>query len=439
MLPKYSVWVLSVVVAITQGASEQPRSNNSKDELPNKYSLPLGPPVQYNPSPYPVGGVDPQFQFNYIPNKQYYPSAQPPFIIYGGAGLPGQQFLYRPGSPPPGNFLIPQPDFGFGNPQTPVFSAGYPKPAHIPPIEKDAEEVPNLAGNHHPTRTGRPNFQVQYPVRPQKIETFDEVESGEEVDDLEQAEKIPNNFYPKKAFPNRPVLKPGQQFFILNGNTLFSNVPLEQGPISQQSLYRSAPRIVAKQHKLKEEQPQQPSQKESENYVSLNNLADFRQDFFLKEPAGSVEHIPLILQDNQHGHLPYLVPNPVEDEFRLGRNFHFNPPVSPYGQVTYPYVLAFDYDQKQDDDTVTIEANSEEEKKAEEVPPSSTTEEPSISQAKPSALAISGVGGVASAGPRGTSLVGKNGIAVASPQATAVAGPAKDEPEKKPKPTKQKQ
>lgn len=27
-------------------------------------------------------------------------------------------------------------------PQRPVFVAGYPKPAHIPPIERDAEEIP---------------------------------------------------------------------------------------------------------------------------------------------------------------------------------------------------------------------------------------------------------------------------------------------------------
>lgn len=82
---------------------------------------------------------------------------QPQVILFTG-GPPGQQFLLQPGAPP-GNFLVPQqPQPGPGLvyrtvPQRPVYVAGYPKPAHIPPIEKDAEEVPNLAGNH-PTRSG---------------------------------------------------------------------------------------------------------------------------------------------------------------------------------------------------------------------------------------------------------------------------------------------
>ncbi|KAK4879224.1 hypothetical protein RN001_007370 [Aquatica leii] len=458
MLPKYFVLVLSVLVTIVHGAAKQRRNENSRDEIPKRYSLPLGPPVQYNPNQYPVG-VDPQYQFNYVPNKQYYPNNQPPFILYGGAGVPGQQFLYRPGSPPPGNFLIPQPgpDVMYGNPQTPVFTAGYPKPAHIPPIEKDAEEVPNLAGNHRPTRTGRPNYQSKLPVRPQRIETFDEVESGEEVDDFEQAEKNPNNFYPKKAFPNRPVLKPGQQFFILNGNTLFSNVPLEEEPIPQQQFGRSAPRITsartgkqrqsdtAKQSSKKA--PAKTVQKESENHVSLNNAADFKEDDgFLREPIEAVQQVPLILPHPHHPHLPlspYLLPNPIEEQLQYARNFHFNPGLAPYNPyyepAPYPYVVTYDPDEKEDDDTVTIDAKSEseEEKKVEESTTVSTTDEPSISQSKPSALAVSGVGGVASAGPKGTALVGNKGLAVASPEATAVAGPTKDESDQKSKTKKE--
>lgn len=89
-------------------------------------------------------------------------------VFLAGAAPPGQQFLYQSGGlPPPGNFLIPQPQpqpqpqpgpnliFG-NNPGGPVFVAGYPKPAHVPPIEKDAEEVPSLAGNHPPSSVGRP-------------------------------------------------------------------------------------------------------------------------------------------------------------------------------------------------------------------------------------------------------------------------------------------
>lgn len=69
-------------------------------------------------------------------------------LYYPGGAPPGQQFLLQPGAPP-GNFLIPQPspDFVLRDsppppPPRPLFIAGYPKPAHVPPVEKDAEEVP---------------------------------------------------------------------------------------------------------------------------------------------------------------------------------------------------------------------------------------------------------------------------------------------------------
>lgn len=73
---------------------------------------------------------------------------QPQLLYYAGGAPPGQQFLLQPGAPP-GNFLIPQPQPQPGpgvvlrdGPPRPIFAAGYPKPAHVPPIEKDAEEIP---------------------------------------------------------------------------------------------------------------------------------------------------------------------------------------------------------------------------------------------------------------------------------------------------------
>lgn len=78
---------------------------------------------------------------------------QPQVLIYSSG--PGQPILLQPGNPP-GNFLIPQqpqpgpgiilrdgPGIYYGEqPQRPVFVAGYPKPAHVPKIDADAEEVP---------------------------------------------------------------------------------------------------------------------------------------------------------------------------------------------------------------------------------------------------------------------------------------------------------
>lgn len=70
----------------------------------------------------------------------------------------GQPILINPGSPP-GNFLVPQqpqpgPNFVLRD-QGPVFLAGYPKPAHIPPIEKDAEEIPTNPSKIPPLPTGK--------------------------------------------------------------------------------------------------------------------------------------------------------------------------------------------------------------------------------------------------------------------------------------------
>lgn len=79
---------------------------------------------------------------------------QPQVFIYPG-GTSGQPFLLQPGAPP-GNFLIPQPQPGFVLRDVPatrpdVFVSGYPKPAYVPPINKDAEEIPTSPGMVNPT------------------------------------------------------------------------------------------------------------------------------------------------------------------------------------------------------------------------------------------------------------------------------------------------
>lgn len=84
---------------------------------------------------------------------------QPQLIFYGPGQ--GQPILINPGSPP-GNFLIPQqpqpgPNFVLRD-QGPVFLAGYPKPAHIPPIEKDAEEIPTNPAKIPPLPTGMKSY-----------------------------------------------------------------------------------------------------------------------------------------------------------------------------------------------------------------------------------------------------------------------------------------
>ncbi|GLV38747.1 uncharacterized protein CBL_05746 [Carabus blaptoides fortunei] len=89
-----------------------------------------------------------------------------------------------------------------------------------------------------------------------------------------------------------------------------------------------------------------------------------------------------------------------------------------------------------DSDTVVINARSEEDNKettdSTEEMNVEVTDEPSISRAEPSGIALAGPGGVAASDPRGTAIVGPNGLALANPQATAVAGPDAIKPADKP-------
>lgn len=50
-------------------------------------------------------------------------------------------------------------------------------------------------------------------------------------------------------------------------------------------------------------------------------------------------------------------------------------------------------------------------------------DESSVSQSKPTAIAVAGRGGVASAAPVASALTGAGGLALSSPSATAIAGP----------------
>lgn len=54
-------------------------------------------------------------------------------------------------------------------------------------------------------------------------------------------------------------------------------------------------------------------------------------------------------------------------------------------------------------------------------------EEPSIAQAKPSGIALSGKGGVSSSAPSATAVVGDGGLALASPSAISLSGDFQDD------------
>ncbi|XP_044266653.1 uncharacterized protein LOC123012659 [Tribolium madens] len=383
---------------------------------------------QYTPElQYDLSLLDPQFHvssYNFIGDKQHFPRVQPQIVLINGGGANPGQFLLQPGSPP-GNFLVPQPGPNVilrdpQAPQRPVFVAGYPKPAHIPPIEKDAEEVPT-----NPAKI--PPLTPKGDKKPEKLETFDEIDNSKkqatEAEVLAAADRNP-------AFNTRTNLRPGQRFFILNGQPLFSNFPynnqiypginpnlkyaqvtpnfVPQTPAKnispfQNVLFRNAP--VDSTQKLASSDFHQSY---PENLVLLNQPGIFQDDLIFRSPA-----LPLNLQQK-----PKDEPQLRENENGFGL-FHLK------------------NNEEQEDDTVIIDAkeqqdgtdgnNNEQDTEAEVVSAADKPDsEPTISQAQPGAIALAGPGGVAAAAPRGTAFVGKEGVAVSSPQATAVAGPSKD-------------
>lgn len=185
------------------------------------------------------GGYYPQIQPQ---QPQGYPG-QPQIVYYSGTGQP---FLVNPGNPP-GNFLIPQfpqqpnqpvdpnifnsqpvyPPLTPQNPQipqTPVFvgpgGAGFPKQPVIPPIDKDAEEIPKDI----PMQGGAAAANVPKKQKPQKIE-LDDTEEDTTAKPAQPSGATPQSPQPGLLNPNLLNLRPGQRFFILNGQPLFSNYP----------------------------------------------------------------------------------------------------------------------------------------------------------------------------------------------------------------------
>ncbi|RZC37931.1 uncharacterized protein BDFB_001423 [Asbolus verrucosus] len=289
---------LALVVAVAASArSLPPREAPQPPKAAEAKQLLYVPErQQYSPElQYDLSLLEPQFQipaYSFIGDKQPFPRVQPQIVLYHGGAAPGQPFLLQPGSPP-GNFLVPQPGPNVilrDSPQRPVFVAGYPKPAHIPPIEKDAEEVPT-----NPSKI--PPLSAKGGSRPEKLETFNEGDSSKrqatEAEVLAAADRNP-------AFNTRTNLRPGQRFFILNGQPLFSNYPYNNQlyPPVNLKYTQPAPAFVPQpknispyQNLLINNEPLNiPTQRANfqqsypENLVLLNQPGGFQDDFLFRSP-----------------------------------------------------------------------------------------------------------------------------------------------------------
>ncbi|KAJ8930697.1 hypothetical protein NQ314_016462 [Rhamnusium bicolor] len=337
---------------------------------------------------------------------------QPQIVFYGPGGQ-GQPILFNPGSPP-GNFLVPHhpqpgPNVILRNtPQRPVFVAGYPKPAHIPPIEKDAEEIPT-----NPARI--PPFPSPTARKPEKLETFNEGKIEYPAKSAGEAEVLGVAGRNPQLIP-RNNLKPGQQANLKYAQPQPEQIPL---PTYQQSQALQRQKEIdlntipiqtlllrnAVTGQISNVQDLSVGEKFPENLITLNQPTS--QEAFFRS------------------NLPVNIVTADENIQPIGQ-FRFSPPSEPYfsleGEDVENDAIVIDA-KVEDEATSSSNADSD----SEPIPNPQKAPEPSTAQAAPGAIALAGPGGVAGAAPRGTALVGKGGLAVASPQATAVAGPSKPE------------
>ncbi|KAJ8976888.1 hypothetical protein NQ317_016487 [Molorchus minor] len=369
----------------------QQQQLNQLQYEPNKQNENIVPILNVKQGPFSPGlpydlYLSPQLQypdFNSIQRDPVFPRLQLQLVFYGPGGQ-GQPILINPGSPP-GQFFV----------------AGYPKPAHIPPIEKDAEEIPTNPARIPPLPS-KPLART-----PEKLETFNEDKFEYPVRAGGDSVATPNQ---NPQLIPQPNLKPGHRFFILNGEDLFT-YPFQSDP--QVNLKYDQPEqipIAAYQ------QPQIPQQRDT----GVNTLPI--QTILLRN--GVTNQIANVQDLGIQQKLPenFVTLNQgSQDPF-----FRSSLPIS---IPTHSGESIQQVGEGKSNDAVVIDAKGDEAVSgANSGSNTGTTSalqksaEPSTAQAAPGALALAGVGGVAGAAPRGTALVGKGGLAISSPQATAVAG-----------------
>lgn len=196
-------------------------------------------------------------------------------------------------------------------------------------------------------------------LKPEKLETFDEKPENPQQTDVESE-------LPKNASP-LPGLRPGQRFFILNGQPLFSNYPLHfiNQPAYQQPgrFYFEAPtaefsKVPPPQYNL----PQVPI----EDFLLRNGITGEISNVRL--PTESQTNHQNVITLNQpftdyKTFLPYSLPTPLTENKKIITK---SAPSKENRQKLEPIIVPddlqtknfddFRYESANDDDTVVIEA-----------------------------------------------------------------------------------
>nr|CAI5833359.1 unnamed protein product [Callosobruchus analis] len=331
-----------------------------------------------------------------------------------------------------------------------------PRPNFVPPIEKDAEEIPTDPSKIPPFNGGKGSDQTG--VSPEKLETLDEGKPDFPLKPIGDADV-------NQQFPGYGP-KPGHKFFfILNGQTLLphsafekyngynlgdeqiqhgspnkeefnSNIPEEYRDTSPRDQHHEEPAHPGKED-LQSNIPQEyvPQQdhneyRDSKLYSGDNFFGAEHGLFFRNSGPGSATG-----SGPEEGAGSGPADNVGHSNQESGQ-FRYSPPSDPY----------FPFGEETENDSVVVDANfddkntrgSSDSTRKEEKEDLEPTGDPSTAQAAPGAIAIAGPGGVAGASPKATALAGKGGLAVSSPQATAVAGTetTKQHPRRRTRPNK---
>ncbi|CAH1997441.1 unnamed protein product [Acanthoscelides obtectus] len=469
---------------------------NQQQQRPRNLTVPLPQPAQPPPpnvyqhlfgrqqlffqDPNQPGGFPGQYGYNYIHDKQRQPGVYgrvPQFFVY----RPDQPILINPGQVP-GNFLPPTGPGVLGGPgltpgvggRNPFFVGGGGQPARpnfVPPVEKDAEEIPTDPSKIPPFNGGKGSGQTG--VKPEKLETLDEGKPEFTTKSVGDPD-VNHQQYPSYG------PKPGHKFFfVLNGQTLLPHSAFEKyngysladeqhGSPNKEELhsnipeeYRDIPQKDEQHHEvpahhekgeLQNNIPHDYAQHHENGFRDSKYYSDDPQNFFGAEHglffrnSGSADqghhqpeqfrYSPVYGVDHDQGQhqseqFRYSPPEDIAGQGQgKGRQesgqFRYSPPSDPY----------LPFGDETENDSVVVDANlddrntrgSGESKKQESHSATSQKEDadptgdPSTAQAAPGAVAIAGPGGVAGASPKATALAGKRGLAVSSPHATAVAG-----------------
>ncbi|BET00667.1 Hypothetical protein NTJ_13483 [Nesidiocoris tenuis] len=232
---------------------------------------------------------------------------------------------------------------------------------------------------------------------------------------------LPSAVRPGQQAPEKPAEKPDK----------VEEKPIENAPEEQSASVEEPQKPQQQQVELLN--PQQLNGQQSAQQQQLQQYPVLHQQSPLLHQQSALPFAPLAPQDQQLLQQRFYLLNQQQQQPQqlFGRPSIAGPSANfLLNYRTYPLsdkkpgssAIAFQKLLQKNAEAAAAAANSTEVESTESDSPSAEEIGPSIAQAKPQAVSVAGVGGVAAAAPVGTAIVGPGGMALSAPTATAVAG-----------------